>query len=312
MLFAVQAALCGTVFAQAADTPRMDRTARIESDNDFFDFSLPPRDRPDFDYTQGLRLAWDFRGAPRFAKALVCRDDGGCRATLEIGQEMYTSVIGWVPPPPGDRPFAGWLYGKLQLDGGTAGERTSVALTLGVTGPASLAGAVQREFHHLIPGFYEPIGWEYQLPTEPAFALTGSRAWRVAPGGAPARHVDIIPSIGASMGTLRTGAAAGIRVRAGTSLAHPWLASDRPAFAPYAFAGVSGEAVIWDMFLDGTVFRDSWSTTHKPFVGQWEYGAGVWIHRFGLEYGAVTRTREFRAAPPRHTYGSFRVSWTLK
>ena len=114
------------------------------------------------------------------------------------------------------------------------------------------------------------------------------------------------------MGTLRTGGAAGIRVRAGTSLAHPWLASDRPRFAPYGFAGASAEAVLRDLFLDGTLFRDSWSTTHKPFVGQWEYGAGVWMHRLGFEYGAITRTRECRAAPATHTYGSFRLSWALK
>ncbi|HEX6973822.1 MAG TPA: lipid A deacylase LpxR family protein [Vicinamibacterales bacterium] len=200
----------------------------------------------------------------------------------------------------------------LQLDGGTARERTSVSLTVGVTGPPSLAGSTQREFHHLIPGFYEPIGWEHQLPTEPAFALAAARSWRIAPVGPAGRHVDLVPAIGGSMGTLRTGGAAGIRMRAGTSLAHPWHASDRPALAPYVFAGASAEAVIWDLFLDGTVFRQSLSTTHKPLVGQWEYGAGVWVHRFGLEYGSVTRTRQFRAGPPTHTYGSFRLSWTLR
>ncbi len=131
--------------ASGAAAQELARSIRLAVDNDFFDFARPPRERPDNNYTQGARLQWDFRRAPRFAKRLVCADRPACGATLDIGQEMYTPMYDGYYPVPGDRPYAGWLYVKGELRG--AGERDIrvVSLTVGVTGPPSLAGSAQRE-----------------------------------------------------------------------------------------------------------------------------------------------------------------------
>ena len=116
-------------------------------------------ERPDNNYTQGARLQWDFRRAPRFAKRLVCADRPACGATLDIGQEMYTPMYdGYIPCPAIGRTRDGCTV-KGELRG--AGERDIrvVSLTVGVTGPPSLAGSAQRKVHHLTPGFYQPVGF---------------------------------------------------------------------------------------------------------------------------------------------------------
>ena len=303
----------GCVFhASVAAAQDLSRSIRLTVDNDFFDFSRPPRQRPDNNYTQGARLRWDFRRAPRFARRLVCADRPACGATLEIGQEMYTPMYDGYYPVPGDRPYGGWLYVKGELRG--AGERDIrvVSLTVGVTGPPSLAGSAQREVHHLTPGFYQPVGWDNQLPTEPAFGVSGARSWRITPRGPADRFVDLVPTVSGAAGTLRMSIGAGVRARVGVPLQHPWLASDRPRAAPYAFAGVSAEAVGRDLFLDGTAFRDSLRVPHKPALAEWERGVGLGVRRLGIEYRVVTRSREYAAGPRTHTYGSIVLSWALR
>ncbi len=304
--------IAGFVYPPALAAQELERSVRIAVDNDFFDFSRPPRERPDDNYTQGARIVWDIKRTPRLAKRLVCAGRPACGATLEFGQEMYTPTYGGYYPVPGDRPFAGWLYLRGEIRGATAGSARSLAVTVGITGPASLAASAQREFHHLIPDFYQPVGWDNQLPTEPAFGVTGAHAWRVVPHGDLGRFVDLVPAVSGVAGTLRMAISAGARARVGAPLAHPWLASDRIRIAPYAFAGVSIEAVGRDLFLDGTAFRDSLRVDHKPVVAQWEHGVGVHLRRLGVEYRAVTRSREYPAGPRTHTYGSVALSWVLK
>ncbi len=309
---AVLATAVGLGHASGAAAQELLRSARLTVDNDFLDFTRPPRQRPDDDYTQGARLRWDFRRAPRFAKRLVCADRPACGATFEIGQEMYTPIYGGPYPVPGDRPYAGWLYVKGELRGAGARDLRVLSLTVGTTGPPSLAGSAQREFHHLIPGFYEPVGWDNQLPTEPGFGVAGARSWRVTAQGPVGRFVDLIPTLSGAAGTLRMSIGAGVRARIGLPLIHPWLASDRPRFAPYAFAGASAEAVGRDLFLDGTAFRDSVRVEHRPAVAEWERGIGVGLDRLGLEYRIVTRSREYAAGLRSHAYGSVLLSWALR
>ncbi len=302
---------CATVPA-ACGAQELARSVRTSVDNDYFNFWIPPRERPDDNYTQGMRIAWDTSWTPRFGRRLLCAGGAVCGATLEIGQEIYTPTVDNYWPLPGERSYAGWLYGRVEIRGARSAAVRSLGLTVGVTGAPSLAGTAQNAFHNLAADFRRPLGWDYQLPTEVAFAARAAQSWRVAPSGRAGRYVDLLPAVSATGGTLRTAAAGGIRVRVGAPLAHPWLAVDRSALSVYLFAGTSAEIVARDLFLHGSTFRRSVHVSPEVLLAEWERGVGVRVRRVFLEYRAVTRTREYTTGPRSHTYSSLALAWTLK
>jgi hypothetical protein len=287
------------------------RTVRITLDNDFLNLWEPPRERADHNYTHGLRLTVDVARAPGFARRLVCRS-GPCGTTIEMGQEIYTSTQDWFWHIDGERPYAGWLYGRADVRGGDRGTLRRVGLTIGITGPPSLGEAAHTAVHETFASFKPRVGWVDQLPTEVAFASLASHSWHVAPTGAAARFVDVVPTVSGTLGTLRTSAEAGVRVRVGAALAHPWLADIRSGVAPYVFAGVRAEAVARDMFLDGTLFSDSPRTDHRPVYGEVNAGLGVRMGRTTLEFRVVRRSRQYAASPSPVTYSSVALGWDLR
>ena len=48
------------------------RGIHVTEQNDYLDFWLPQDRRPDDNYTQGLRIAWDSKHAIPFAKRMLC------------------------------------------------------------------------------------------------------------------------------------------------------------------------------------------------------------------------------------------------
>jgi lipid A 3-O-deacylase len=301
------------VFPTLAMAQELAKSIRLAADNDYFNFWLPPRERSDDNYTHGMRIEWDIARSPRLIRRFACPSGASCGTTIEVGQEIYTPEIDAPWPIPGERPYAGWLYARVAVRGGRSNTLRSLEGTIGLTGPPSLGESTQNGFHRLIPEFRTPLGWEYQLPSELAFALRASQSWRGRPGHGGGREwVDVIPTLSAGVGTLRTAAAGGVRVRAAAPLRHPWLRSEGARFSPYGFVGVRGEAVARDLFLDGTAFRDSITVTRKALVTEWERGVGVHLARFALEYRAVTRSEEYASARDRHTYSSIVAAWTLR
>ncbi len=247
------------------------RSVRITDENDEFDFARPQNRRSDDNYTQGARIGWDGVGVPGAARRLYLRAD---------------------------------------VSAATANTRRDVAAIVGVTGPASLAQPTQEGFHHLFAHARPLLGWTYQLPTEPDMAVQFTQGWYLAPPGAGARWADVVPTAHAIVGTLRTAAGAGGRLRVGFDLDHPWLVDASPRlFTAFAFIGGSGEAVARDLFLDGSTFRPSLHRDHEPLITNWERGISVRISRFGLEYRAVTQNREYPAGPATHNFGGVTLTW---
>jgi hypothetical protein len=290
------------------DGQELARSVRMIAENDAFDFWRAPDKRSDDNYTQGTRVGWDFAGVPAAGRRLICRQQPACGFSLEIGQEIYTPTEDSSLPLLGERSYAGWLYARGDVVAATPTMRQDVALTVGVTGPASLADQVQERFHRMFD-FRAPLGWKYQLPTEPDMAVQFTQAWHLAPPGAGARWTDVVPTAHATLGTLRTAAGAGGRLRVGFDLDHPWLVDATPRkFSAFAFVGGNGEAVARDLFLDGTTFRPSLVRAHKPFVGNWERGLGVRLLHLSVDYRAVTQSSDYAAAHV-HTYGGITLTW---
>jgi hypothetical protein len=235
---------------------------------------------------------------------------------------MYTPRdITVVDPPPGERPYAGWLYATIGLGVESPGQTDQFAFTVGVVGPASLAEQGQKAIHELI-GSPEPKGWDTQLRNEPGIELAYQRRWRdVVTAKSEGIELDLTPHAGGALGNVYTYANAGFTVRLGKRLASdlgPLRIRPSPpgsgffipsnTFSWYVFAGVDGRAVARNIFLDGNTWKDSRSVKREPLVGDLQWGLAITWKGARLSYTHVRRTREYETQAGSDDFGAFAVS----
>ena len=280
-------------------------------------------------YTNGLRLAWlsDQDDVPGRVRSVAARlpllpDDADLRIEYAVGQNMFTARDITDPMPDEDeRPYAGWLYGAVGLVAETGERLDKLELSLGVVGPASLADETQTWWHEVI-GADEPRGWGTQLPNEPAIQLTYQRSWRaLASGELFGFATDLTPNVGAAVGTVFVYGEAGATVRVGQHLPRdygpPRIQPSLPGsgffvteedFGWYLFGGVTGRAVAHNVFLDGTLLRDSRSVEKENFVGDLQAGVAATVGDVRLAYTHVLRTREFQTQEETDAFGAISLS----
>jgi len=296
------------------------RSFTVSVDNDGFVFWNSPDARTDWYYTHGMRAEAVVAWAPPGAKFLGERDPIVCSADSEsnpcvltritFGQAIYTpAALFSTTPPLNDRPYAGWLFMEATVARVTPDGWTSFGLEVGLTGEPSFASPVHRWFHRVL-GKHEPIGWEYQIPFEPAIAVKYEtrRAWPVVPsrGGL---SLQIEPRGSFSLGTLRTGALAGLSLRAGWN-APPSLDWWGPGQdSPYLLIalGADGEFVVRDLFLDGSTWGESAHVERVPVVGRLGGRIQMGLGRVGLEFAATRASAQFTGQKHRHTVGTLRI-----
>jgi len=192
--------------------------------------------RSDRFYSNGIRLEHfgEYDRCRELARALGFPGDIEDRYPCggSLAQNMYTpsrivpneDELPW--PDPNDRPYGGWLHGGLLFHYLHAPEqpedssRITLQATVGVTGPAAFAGETQRAWHSALNHLFGrtvarlPVGWEKQLPTEPAFHLAALREKTLL--WSP--YVDASWSAGAMLGTVFVNASLGATVRAEATL----------------------------------------------------------------------------------------------
>ena len=165
----------------------------------------------------------------------------------------------------------------------------TLQLDLGVIGPAAGGEFVQNNFHTLI-GVSPSYGWANQLHNEPTVGLSFERRWRTGPSvliDNPKLEVDFIPRAALALGNVATYASVGGTARIGKNLrddfgptrARPALPGSDAfigdgSFGWYLFAGLDGQAVARNIFLDGNTDGFSQRVWHRPFVGEASGGPG--------------------------------------
>lgn len=294
----------------------------------------------DRNYTSGIRLGYVseaervpdwLQGAGGFTRVLS--DSEPDFWGIAIGQSIFTPEdISSNPAPPDQHPYAGWLY--LQVSIGAEEDRRdgriprfldTYELEIGMVGPSAMGEEAQRGIHQWL-GAPDPQGWDSQLEDELAFAVSYDRRWRALRvfgdffGGLEA---DLTPSAGASLGTLRTEARAGLAARVGQRIDSDYGPPRvRPSLAgvehfrggPLSwsiFAGVQGRAVARNLFLDGNTFEDSASVERNPLVLDMQTGFSVSVGAVRLAYTYVWRTEEFETQPTRQDFGALALSVRL-
>lgn len=293
----------------------------------------------DRNYTSGIELSYvaPLDDVPAWASTAerVLLETTGARPSMwgiAVGQSIFTpDDIAANPAPPDQHPYAGFLYLQLMAAAEEAMDndpRASfmdiVELEIGLVGPSSLGQQSQQGVHELLNA-PNPAGWDSQLKDELAFALSFDRRWRAAPrddlsppGGL---ETDLTPSVGFTVGTLRTEAYAGLSARLGYGLADDYGAPRvRPSlsgagyfrpqngFSWYVFGGVQVRAVARNLFLDGNTFRDSASVDKHTFVADAQLGAALQMGDWRLIYTYVTRSEEFKTQGERQDFGALSLS----
>jgi lipid A 3-O-deacylase len=253
--------------------------------------------------------------------------------SLSLGQSMYTPEdINRTVPDPSDRPYAGYLSAGLAVHSLDAGRLDTAEVDFGVIGPLSLAGDVQKLWHHTF-GWAKPKGWSHQLKNELALGLTYDHKQKILghpaqPGFGP----DAIIHAGATLSNVFTGAMAGVEFRWGWNLpgdfgsSHIQPGSDSAAlfdehglrltgrqdYSFHFFLAFEGQAVIRDIFLDGNTFRGGPRVDKYPFVGQAVAGAALRYKRLKISYAYVFLSRQFTTEREPQTYATFNLSFTLR
>lgn len=230
--------LAATSTCIAAPLAAQVRSFELTSDNDAYNFWIPFAVRPDYEYSNGLRLAAELEGAPGWAglaKDLApCAREGseetpadpeaGCvSTTFEFGQRLYMPRNDSYLAIAGERPFAGWLYVAATGRVVEGSVRHTYGIEAGVTGEPSLGRAVMESFHEAT-GFRNVVGWRHQLGFEPGVVLRYGAEQRAELRAGKGRIADVVADVGATLGNVHTGAQAGGRARVGYDLRHPWAA----------------------------------------------------------------------------------------
>jgi lipid A 3-O-deacylase len=294
--------------AAIAQTPY---TASLRVDNDAFDFWMLPWNRPDEEYSSGVRIALEGGDAPAWARRLLNRPAcvvaaQRCRSErLEIGQNLYTPARSSDNPVPGPgaRPNAGWLYVSQTARALSSSRSDELTVTIGVTGPPSLGEVTQRIAHGVAPSLNRPADWSEQIRFEPGVILGYEQKWRIGTHDQRRFGFDLIPRWGASVGNVSTFAEAGFQLRAGWHLRHPWLPEGGPVEVALA-GGLSARAVARDLFLDGNTFGDGPNVGHEALLGAGDVGVQVRLRRIFLAYRAVNDTRSYANGPKWHPWAS--------
>lgn len=262
-------------------------------------------------------LAWATRGGVLFP------ENGTPRWGLAFGQNIFTpDDTTRTNPDPLDRPYAGWLYGAINLTSYNRTEYGSLELQIGVVGPSALGEQTQNNVHDFL-NIDRAYGWDHQIKDEPGMNLVLTRQWRLNTD--PVWNdvsVGIVPTVVASVGNVQTYASAGMIVRMGNDLEadfgpprmRPSL-SGSAFYQPsgrwgwYVFAGLEGRVVAHDIFLDGNTWRDSRSVDKETFVGDALGGVAIIMPFARLTITYTARTREFEGQRESAQFGSASLSF---
>lgn len=331
-----------------ADNKRSNFSIQVE--NDLFGINST-----DQHYTNGFRLSTTVEERREDALETLrtiadqlpgmsaeCAEDIDWLYSFSAGQNMFTPVDIWDPDRyaiyelKGDRPYAGWLYFNFGLLADKRDIKSeckkikqlsdtldTMELSLGIVGPASKAGEVQKFVHQTFGGV-DPKGWDHQLNNEPTINLTYNRQWRFASED----HnnwidIDFIPHAGFALGNVYTYANAGATVRVGNGLNSDYgpprirpsvpgsdfiKSGPKPNWSSYVFAGVEGRAIAHNIFLDGNTFTDSHSVDKYPLTGDIQAGAVLRYKDTRLSLTTIHRGREFKNQQEAASFGALTLT----
>lgn len=289
-------------------------------------------------YTNGFKMAWISKDIGNRCKNLL-RKPNPLEEKLGVQRFIFLSLAQNIYTPDDierrdliedDRPYAGFLYFGIGVYRKTSRYMDTVEVNLGIVGPHSYAESIQK-FIHSITHATRPNGWHNQLKDEFAFAVFFNRKWRLFQSGTKTGFgFDAIPHLGGGLGNVFTYFNAGTQFRFGwnlpkgfgTGLIRPGSecnigffersadALERSKFGIHFFAGVDGQAVLRNIFLDGNTLRESHRIEKKNFVGVILAGIGVKLGQFTFSWAYTFWSKQFETESRRQIFGAVHISYS--
>lgn len=283
----------------------------------------------DRDYSSGIRLDYvSGESAPgdgftgQIARTLLGADsDSMVRTGFSLNHLMFVPNDTSGPGvPEGEHPYAGYLGGEYTVFEQRGDTLESLSLALGVVGPEAQAEELQDKFHDIFDDD-EAQGWDSQLPTEAAFAITYNRAQKLLKHEGPAGFgADVIVNGGGTLGTTLVQGNIGGAVRLGKDLGDDFLPArmfpysgagfwDNTSIASgYVFAGFETRVVARNIYLDGSTFEDSPSVDKQALVGDFFAGAAAQLAFAQVSFVYQQRGREYETQITPQKIGSIGLS----
>jgi lipid A 3-O-deacylase len=224
-----------------------------------------------------------------------------------------------------DRQYAAWLNFAFSVLLKNHVRSQSIDLSLGVIGPAAGGESVQNSFHRLI-GTEKAAGWGNQLKTEPAVQLTYQQRLNfVEIKNGHDTYFDLIPMLGGGLGNVFIGLHLGLLARLGYNLPDD-IGPSRPSggdsesfVAPmgtgesrassYIFAGIRGNVVGRNVFLDGNTFQPSHHVTKYPVTAETEIGLAMQLRPVSITWRFVVRSPDFEENSGFNSFASVGISF---
>jgi hypothetical protein len=239
---------------------------------------------------------------PQFIERIMSQSPNTLYA-ITLNQQMYTPEdIEATELVPDDRPYAGWLFVRLQSSDRTKNNLIISGIEVGVVGPAALAEELQDVVHEWTDST-PPQGWDNQLQNELGINIIHLRAhnWR---WDSAKIDQEIVAHTGGSLGNVNTHAEVGGLYRIGINIPDDMAASFlgnsalgtseiNQKYSVYLFTAATGRYVLQDIFLDGNTFKDSHSVEKENLVGALKAGIVVGIKGLELGYAASVVTKQF-------------------
>lgn len=308
---------------------------RIEYDNDLLVSS-------DDKFTNGFSLQWHSRakddwdavrvpGWLKFGRHLPGMQSEGLyrRVGLAIGQNMQTPTdLSATELIVDDVPYAGTLGVELNWIAFDDDVFRGYALIVGVVGPSSGAEPTQKWIHKVIGGD-KPMGWDNQIPDEPAVNFNGMFKKKLfSIKGSGDLSADLALNADFGLGTALTFGEVAAEFRAG------WNVPMGFAFVPDPI----GRTIAYDatipheqrlrtsvylsvvrrqiymqhfVFLDGSLWRD----THGVDYDRWQHQTIVGLHltrrRWGLHVSYWDSSANVRSelAGSGNDFGTIAFEW---
>lgn len=308
---------------------------RIEYDNDLF---LNSDDK----FTSGISVQWHSNVAESW-------DDVGVSGWMKFGHQLpgmqssslYNRVgfaVGQNMQTPNDLsatelivddvPYAGTLGFELNWISFNDDVFRGYALIVGVVGPASGAEATQKAIHKMI-GAEKPMGWDNQIPNEPAINFNGMFKKKVFnTKGSGHLSADITLNADFGLGTAMTFGEVAAEVRAGWNVPFGFAFVPDPIGRSIAYDATiphrqDGHTSIYAslvhrrtymqhfVFLDGSLWRNTHSVDYNRWQSQTIVGFHVTRRRWGIHFSFWDSSSNVRTplAGSGNDFGTIAFEW---
>lgn len=322
-----------SISAVVAGEPTINHWGQFTFENDAFGV----RNTSDDGYTNGVGYAWgqvpisDFSkiDMPNWIHAISGwtyinqEGNGNYAISYGIAQGMFTPTDAEKEAPiDDDRPYAGTLIWQVKLRQYETDIATSIALNLGIVGPAALAEYTQELVHQAISAS-EYKGWDNQIGNEPIFRIESEYLNRFAAYSFTEKiGIDANLYAQAGLGNLKSNAGVGLTLRIGSELSETYAYINPTASHsanPYAvsnnnfnwqlFISGFGNYVFNDITLDGNTFKDSASIALIHGQGQISIGFALRWGSWGVLFSSLHGTKQFDGQVSDTNFGAASISY---